>query len=350
VNGRPVLLRGVNRHEFHPELGRAVTEEVMRDDIVLMKTHNINAVRTSHYPPHPRFLELCDEYGLYVIDECDLETHGFGIEPGPLLDAPNPADDERWEPALVDRMRWMVERDKNRPSVIMWSLGNECGPGRNLTAMARWAKERDPDRLLHYERDVTAKDVDVYSRMYTPHDEVELIGRGEEEPLDDPELDRRRRGLPFVLAEYAHAMGNGPGGLAEYQRLFETYPRCQGGFVWEWIDHGIATTDADGNRYFAYGGDFGEELHDGNFIADGLLFPDRTPSPGLLDLKKVFEPVRIAYRDGVLHITNLHEVRDTSHLTFRWTLERDGLGVVDGVLEGREPDVLRDGPLLRGDN
>ena len=155
--------------------------------------------------------------------------------------------------------------------------------------MAAWARERDPSRPLHYEHDWSCRDVDVYSRMYAPHDEVDAIGRGEEEPLEDPELDARRRGLPFILCEYAHAMGNGPGGLSEYQELFERYPRCQGGFVWEWIDHGLR----QGER-FAYGGDFGEPLHDGNFVADGLLFPDRTPSPGLLELKKVVEPVRIS--------------------------------------------------------
>ena len=161
------------------------------------------------------------------------------LELGPV--ASNPAEDPRWEDELVDRMRRMVERDKNHPSIVMWSLGNESGSGRNLAAMAQWARDRDPSRPLHYERDWTARDVDVYSRMYTTHAEVELIGRHEEEPLDDPQLDARRRRMPFILCEYAHAMGNGPGGLAEYQRLFETYPRCQGGFVWEWIDHGIRT-------------------------------------------------------------------------------------------------------------
>jgi beta-galactosidase len=332
VNGRAVLLRGINRHEWHPDTGRAVTEEVMHEDIVLMKRHNIDAVRTSHYPPHPRFLELCDEYGLYVIDECDLETHGFGLdEPG--LGAPNPADDPRWEANLVDRMRRMVERDKNRPSVIMWSLGNECRSGVNLTAMARWTKHRDRSRLLHYERDWTAKDVDVYSRMYTPHAEVELIGRGEEAPLDDPRLDARRRAMPFILAEYGHAMGNGPGGLAEYQRLFETHPRCQGGFIWEWIDQAISVADAQGRPRFAYGGDFGEVVHDGNFIADGALFPDRTPSPALLDIKKVFEPVRIHGRDGHIVVDNLYEVRDLAHLAFVWTLERDGVPLAEAILE-----------------
>ena len=330
VNGRRVLLRGVNRHEFHPDLGRAVGTDVMLADVLLMKRHNLNAVRTSHYPPHPRFLELCDQYGLYVIDECDLETHGF-VQVG-WRD--NPADDPRWRDALVDRMRRMVERDKNRPSVILWSLGNESGTGANLAAMAGWARARDPSRPLHYEGDWASPDVDVYSRMYPTHAEVDRIGRGEEEPLDDPRLDARRRAMPLILCEYAHAMGNGPGGLWEYQELFERHPRCAGGFVWEWIDHGLRARTEDGAEFFAYGGDFGEPLHDGNFVADGLLFPDRTPSPGLDELKKVVEPVRItADPSGGIRIANRYDVVDLSHLSFPWTLEGEGLTVASGSLE-----------------
>jgi beta-galactosidase len=330
VNGRRVLLRGVNRHEFHPDLGRAVDEQVMLADILLMKRHNLNAVRTSHYPPHPRFLELCDAYGLYVVDECDLETHGFVL----VGWRGNPTDDPRWRDALVDRMARMVERDKNRPSVILWSLGNESGVGRNLAAMAGWARRRDPSRPLHYEHDWSCRDVDVYSRMYPTHAEVDAIGRGQEAPLDDPELDARRRAMPLILCEYAHAMGNGPGGLWEYQELFERHPRCQGGFVWEWIDHGLRARTSDGREYFAYGGDFGEPLHDGNFVADGLLFPDRTPSPGLEELKNVVEPVRIAADPGGgILVANLHDFRDLSHLAFTWTLEAEGVAVASGPLQ-----------------
>jgi beta-galactosidase len=330
VNGRRVLLRGVNRHEFDPDHGRVVSEALMRQDVELMKAHNVNAVRTSHYPPHPRFIELCDELGLYVIDECDLETHGFNL----CAWRANPSDDPRWEAALVDRMRRTVERDKNHASVILWSLGNESGSGRNLAAMAAWARARDPSRPLHYEHDWSCRDVDVYSRMYAPHAEVDAIGRGEEDPLDDERLDARRRKLPFILCEYAHAMGNGPGGLAEYQDLFERHPRCQGGFVWEWIDHGLRQRTADGGERFAYGGDFGEPLHDGNFVADGLLFPDRTPSPGLLEFKKVIEPVRIEgdATGTQLRIRNLHDFRDLSHLAFTWTLEEEGTTVAEGTL------------------
>ncbi|GAA2274128.1 glycoside hydrolase family 2 TIM barrel-domain containing protein [Nonomuraea roseoviolacea subsp. roseoviolacea] len=316
ANGRPLLLKGVNRHEFHPEHGRAVPYETMRQDILLMKRHNVNAVRTSHYPPHPAFLDLCDELGLWVVDECDLETHGFGQ----VGWRANPTDDPRWEEALLDRMRRMVERDKNHPSVIMWSLGNEAGVGRNLAVMARWTRERDPSRPIHYEGDWSCADADVYSRMYASHAEVEAIGRGVEDPLPDPRLDARRRAMPFVQCEYAHAMGLGPGGLADYQELFERYPRLAGGFVWEWIDHGLAHPE----HGYAYGGDYGEPVHDGNFVIDGLVFPDRTPSPGLLDLKKVFEPVRFAFDDGVVRVHNMYGFRDLSHLEFVATVEADG--------------------------
>ncbi|MEU1145787.1 glycoside hydrolase family 2 TIM barrel-domain containing protein [Streptomyces sp. NPDC005863] len=320
VNGRPILFRGVNRHEFHPETGRTLDPETMRADVLLMKRHHVNAVRTSHYPPHPAFLDLCDELGLWVIDECDLETHGFTA----VGWRGNPVDDDRWTPALLDRAARMVERDKNHASVVLWSLGNECGTGSGLSAMAEWIRARDDSRLLHYEGDRSCKDTDVYSRMYADHAEVERIGRGEDE--GPPE----RAQLPFILCEYAHAMGNGPGGLSEYQRLFETYGRLQGGFVWEWIDHGIAHP-AYG---IAYGGDFGERPHDGNFVCDGLLFPDRTPSPGLVEYKKVIEPVRIDGDgpDGTVGITNLYDFADLSQLAFTWSFAEDGTTVADGVL------------------
>ncbi|WP_371655584.1 MULTISPECIES: glycoside hydrolase family 2 TIM barrel-domain containing protein [unclassified Streptomyces] len=320
VNGQPLLFRGVNRHEFHPATGRALDARTMRRDVLLMKQHHINAVRTSHYPPHPAFLDLCDELGLWVVDECDLETHGFVEQAW----RDNPVDDDRWTPALLDRAARMVERDKNHPSVVVWSLGNEAGTGRGLTAMAHWIRSRDASRPIHYEGDPDCHDTDMYSRMYASHAEVERIGRH----LDGGPRARRR--LPFVLCEYAHAMGNGPGGLAEYQRLFDTYERCQGGFVWEWIDHGLEHP-AYG---YAYGGDYGEELHDGNFVCDGLLFPDRTPSPGLAEFKKAIEPVRIEGdgRAGTVRITNLYAFADLSGLAFTWSYEADGVPLATGTL------------------
>ncbi|MFG2776959.1 glycoside hydrolase family 2 TIM barrel-domain containing protein [Streptomyces prunicolor] len=320
VNGKAILFKGANRHEWHPEKGRALDLETMRDDVLLMKRHNINAVRTSHYPPHPDFLDLCDEYGLWVIDECDLETHGFTEQAW----RDNPVDDDRWTPALLDRAARMVERDKNHPSIVIWSLGNEAGTGRGLTAMSEWIHARDDSRLVHYEGDIDCRDTDVYSRMYADHAEVERIGKG----LDGGT--HKRRQLPFILCEYAHAMGNGPGGLADYQRLFESYDRLQGGFVWEWIDHGIK----DERFGFAYGGDFGEELHDGNFVCDGLVFPDRAPSPGLIEYKKVIEPVRITGdgADGTVRITNAYDFADLSNLAFAWSYQVDGETVESGTL------------------
>ncbi|NUT30864.1 MAG: DUF4981 domain-containing protein [Streptomyces sp.] len=320
VNGKAVLFKGVNRHEWHPERGRALDLETMREDVLLMKRHNLNAVRTSHYPPHPAFLDLCDEYGLWVIDECDLETHGFTEQAW----RDNPVDDDRWTPALLDRAARMVERDKNHPSIVFWSLGNEAGTGRGLTAMAEWIHGRDTSRLVHYEGDWGCRDTDVYSRMYVFHDEVEKIGQG----LDGGT--HKRCELPFIQCEYGHAMGNGPGGLADYQRLFEKHDRLQGGFIWEWIDHGIKHAELG----YAYGGDFGEELHDGNFVCDGLIFPDRRPSPGLVEYKKVIEPVRIEGdgADGTVRVTNQYDFADLSALAFEWSYQLDGETVETGAL------------------
>ena len=325
VNGRRVLFHGVNRHEHDPVLGRVIPDDRLRRELLVMKQHNINAIRTSHYPPDSRLLELCDELGFWVMDECDYESHGFF-----LLDwHGNPADDPRFLDASVDRMRRMVERDKNHPCVVMWSLGNEAGTGSNLTAMAAWTRDRDPSRPLHYEGDPTCADVDVYSRMYAAHAEVEAIGKRAEPPLDDPVLDARRRAMPFVLCEYSHAGGNGPGGLPEYEELFHTYERCQGGFIWEWIEHGILRPDGS----YAYGGDFGEELHDGNYVLDGLVFPDLTPQPALLEVRKAFEPVHLTVTGDVLHIANRYDVLDTSHLSLQWSAADEGEVVAQGTLE-----------------
>lgn len=344
VNGRRVVLRGVNRHEFDPDHGRALTRETMRRDVELMKQYNINAVRTAHYPPHPHFLDVCDELGLWVVLECDLETHGFEFaDPEPW--ARNPSDDPRWRPAYLDRIERTVERDKNHPSIILWSLGNEAGDGQNLEAMAAWVHMRDPGRPVHYEGDRQTRYTDVYGEMYRTPASVARVGQGLLRPGEsfypaadgegDPAHEPRNR-KPFLLTEFAHAMGNGPGGLAEYVSLFERYPRVQGGFVWEWMDQGLRTTDAQGREFFGYGGDFGEDLHDGNFICDGLLFPDRTPSPGLLEYQKVIEPVRISAgtRPGTLAVESHYDFIDLSHLRFSWSLTQDGDGahVADGAL------------------
>ena len=331
VNGAPILLRGVNRHEWDPRTGRTLTAQTMLADVLTMKRHNINAVRTSHYPPDPAFLGLCDAYGLWVIDECDLETHGFAFEGW----RGNPSDDPAWREAYLDRAARMVERDKNHPCVIAWSLGNEAGTGANFADMAAWIRGRDGSRLIHYEGDhEKCSYADVYSRMYVGYPELAAIGHRQEPRTADPEHDAHRRGLPFLLCEYAHAMGNGPGGLRDYQELFDVHPRLAGGFVWEWIDHGIEQAASDGTRYYAYGGDFGEEVHDGNFVIDGLVFPDRTPSPGLLEYKKVIEPVRIGVdpRARTISVRNLHHTRGTGYLRWGWLLEEDGVPLGRGDL------------------
>jgi beta-galactosidase len=331
LNGRAVEFRGVNRHEWHPLTGRSLDEATMRADIVAMKQHNINAVRTSHYPPDPRFLDLCDSYGLLVVDECDLETHGFGLAGW----RQNPSDDPRWQQACLDRIERTVERDKNHPCVIIWSLGNEAGTGHNLEAMAAWARDRDPGRLIHYEGEPDSFYTDVYSRMYPGYGELAAIGRHAEPVTAGPDHDARRRQLPMLMCEYGHAMGNGPGGVADYQALIEEYPRLHGGFIWEWIDHGIARLTPDGEPYYAYGGDFGEPVHDGNFVIDGLVFPDRTPSPGLLEIKALFAPVRITVDPGSRAITvqNRQHSADTSAYRLTWAIEEDGVPVADGPLE-----------------
>ena len=341
INGRPVLFKGVNRHEHHPDLGRVIPRSVVENELRLMKQHNINAIRTSHYPPHPDLLDLADELGFYVIDECDLETHGFGMNEWRR----NPVAEPQWRPALVERMARMVNRDKNHPSIFCWSLGNESGTGDNLAAMAETARAIDGSRLIHYEGDWDSAYVDLYSRMYASVDEVERIGQGTEEQTADPAADAHRRSLPFVLCEYVHAMGNGPGGMTEYMDLFEKYPRLVGGFVWEWLEHGIRQRTDDGREYFAYGGDFGEVVHDGNFVIDGLVSADREPRPGLVDLKKVYEPVRIQIDENwsAVTITNKYAFAGLDQLRFDWAVEdaegRYAAGVL-GIVTAAAGDQL----------
>ncbi|MGK9147681.1 DUF4981 domain-containing protein [Plantibacter flavus] len=343
VNGAPILLRGVNRHESHPERGRAVLREDTRAELLLMKQHNINAIRTAHYPPQSHFFELADELGFYVVDECDLETHGYEY----VGWRGNPSDDPRWLPSFLDRIERTVARDRNHASIIMWSLGNEAGTGSNLDAMAERARTIDPSRLIHYEGDWSSGSVDVYSRMYASQEEVEEIGRAidEEPPAEEGERERRRRTLPFLLCEYGHAMGAGPGGLREYQELFERHRRIAGGFIWEWADHGLAVTLTDGRRVLRYGGDFGETTHDGNFVIDGLVSSDREPRPGLVAYATLIAPVGLALADDAVSVwvTNKHDHLDLSHLDLRWTLVSD-----EESAEGTVPlSAVRPGDTVR---
>jgi len=330
VNGAKVVFRGVNRHETHPVRGRVFDEEHARADLVAMKRANINALRTSHYPPHPRVLDLADELGFWVIDECDLETHGFEH----LGWTDNPSDDPRWAEVFADRIERTVERDKNHPSVVIWSLGNEAGTGRNLAAMAQWVRRRDPHRPVHYEGDYTGAYTDLYSRMYPSLVEVAAIGSptGAIRYTDSPAEAARVRSKPFLMCEYVHAMGNGPGAIAEHDALTERFPRLHGGFVWEWRDHGLLTRTADGTPYFGYGGDFGEVVHDGNFVMDGMLLPDDSPTPAVAEFAAVHTPVQLHLQlqqdgSGELTVRNRQHSRSTDHLRFvAATTSEDGDG------------------------
>jgi beta-galactosidase len=314
INGVPVLLKGVNRHEFDPDRGRAITEESMIQDIRLMKQFNINAVRTSHYPNHPRWYDLCDEYGLYLIDEANVETHGVWdrLTRDPL-----------WRDAFVDRAARMVQRDKNHPSVIIWSLGNESGYGPNHDAMAEWIRAHDRTRPIHYESAGHAAVVDMVSVMYPRIDKlIELATRpGETRPL--------------VMCEYAHSMGNSTGNLKEYWDVIRAHKRLIGGFIWDWVDQGIRQRTADGEEWFAYGGDFGDQPNDGNFCLNGLISPDREPHPGLWEYKKILEPVTVEpvnLAAGEVKITNRRDFTDLSDLAISWEVIADGQAVQGGTL------------------
>ena len=328
INGVPVKLKGVNRHDSHPEFGYSTPKDHMIRDIVLMKQHNINCVRTAHYPNHPEFLELCDEYGLYVMDECDQETHGVENAYGlcSLASIEQMASNPIWLPSYLDRMQRMVERDKNAPSIIIWSLGNEGQFGTNHVAMSDWTKSRDNTRLVHYERTAFPNKaygadqmpihpcVDIISRMYTSLPNVEIHG--------NLTTDQR----PYFMAEYCHAMGLGPGELKDYWDLFYKYPRLIGGCIWEWCDHAVTVKLPDGRTGYNYGGDSGEFPHDGNFCCDGLVFPDRTPSTGLLEYKKVIEPWKVTCLDadkGLFEIENRYDFSDLAEFTLRYQVVCD---------------------------
>jgi beta-galactosidase len=315
VNGVPVLFKGVNRHEHDPDRGHAVTEESMVEDILLMKRFNINAVRTCHYPNHPRWYDLCDRYGIYLIDEANLESHGVWDRL---------TKDPEWEMAFMDRGTRTVERDKNHPSIVIWSLGNESGYGPNHVALADWIHTYDPTRPVHYEsatqwRDYkgpeTAPAIDIVSAMYPPVDKVIEIAQTPGETR------------PFIMCEYAHAMGNSPGNLKEYWDVIEAYPRVQGGFVWDWVDQGLRRVTEEGESWFAYGGDFCDEPHFGSFCINGLIFPDRTIHPSLWEIKKVCQPVGVEAVDllaGRVEVVNKHFFSDLSGLDVTWKLSADG--------------------------
>ncbi len=315
LNGKNIFFNGVNRHDFNPKTGVTVTKEQIKEDIILMKQNNMNAVRTAHYPNHPYLYDLCDEYGLYVIDETDLECHGFEN----TGDYNWISDNHEWSKVYVDRMVRMVERDKNHASVLLWSLGNESGAGQNFMDMYNAAKAIDPTRLIHYEGDRNASYSDVYTTMYSYLERLENIGK---------DTNGKK---PHIHCEYGHAMGNGPGALEEHQEVMRKYPRLHGGFLWEWYDHGIAV-ERNGQATFFYGGDFGDTPNNGNFCVDGLLKPNREPSTAMHEYKQVIAPVRFSYHDGILTVENRFDFRDLEGMVVRYSVFEQDQHVTEGSL------------------
>lgn len=364
INGRRVLIKGVNRHDHHPDFGKAVPHETLVRDATLMKRFNFNAVRTSHYPNDPRWLDLCDEYGLYVIDEANIEAHAFCHQL---------CEDPRYLAAWVDRPMRMVCRDKNHPSVIAWSLGNESGQGPHHAAAAAWIRAHDPSRPVHYEGGMVTRGeiawqggsavTDFICPMYASVEEIaawsDLVtrhsGPGADDWLDAPTrsaLDAHAAALgrradpaaprpaplhplarPVILSEYSHSMGNSNGSLADYFALFKTKPGVQGGFIWEWADHGLRVRTAEGREHFAYGGDFGDVPNDANFVCDGIVSSDRIPRPAMWEFKHLAQPVAVepvappAGRPAPvvrIRVLNEHDFRSLAHLRGRWSLLLDG--------------------------
>ena len=302
VNGVAIKFKGVNRHDYSPQNGRVVSREEIEKDIILMKQFNINAIRTSHYPNSYYLYDLCDEYGMYLIAETDLECHGFEL----TGDYKWITDDPSWELAYVSRMTRMIERDKNHPAIIFWSLGNESAFGCNFRKMTDVAHEMDPTRLVHYEGDFDVESADVYSTMYT------WIENPKKPYLMKDIIEKSKK--PHIHCEYCHAMGNGPGNLKDYQDLVYAHDKLQGGFVWEWFDHGIESFTESGEKYYSYGGDFGDDPSNKDFCIDGLIMQDRTPSPGLYEYKKVIEPITTTAVDIQKGIINLLSRYDFANL------------------------------------
>lgn len=330
INHVPIKFKGINRHEFHQTKGRVIDYEDIVLDLKLLKQGNFNAIRTSHYPNTPVFYTLCDEYGFYVMDETDVETHGFEID-GTVDKL---ANQEMWEEEYVSRMERMVERDKNHPSIFMWSVGNESGAGKNHEKMVQFAKKRDPKRFVHHEGESLKiswagklleeepKFSSVHSTMYTNLPLLKQLG------------EQTQMQKPHIVCEYAHAMGNGPGALQDYWNIFYKYPRLQGGFIWEWCDQGILAENKEGKLVYHYGGDFGDEPNDANFVIDGLVQPDRTPSPGYYEAKKVQEPITTKWLSStVIELTNRRDFTTIDDLSAKWTLKVDGTVIQKGTID-----------------
>ena len=328
INGKPLLIRGVNRHEHHPARGQAVDEDSMRQDILLMKQHNFNAARCSHYPNNPLWYRLCDRYGLYVVDEANIETHG--MEPMNRL-----SDDPVWLPAFSERVTRMVQCNGNHASIIIWSLGNESGHGATHDALYQWVKAHDPSRPVQYEgggADTPA--TDIICPMYARVDEDQPF------PAVPKWSIKKWIGLPgeprpLILCEYAHAMGNSLGGFAEYWRAFRQFPRLQGGFIWDWADQALERTDEQGRTWWAYGGDFGDKPNDRQFCLNGMVFPDRTPHPGLYEVKKqqqFFQFRLLTIQPLSIAVASEYLFRQSDNERLHWSLELDGVSLRQGEI------------------
>ena len=346
INGKRVVFRGANRHEHHPRMGRAVPFDFLRRDLLMMKRYNLNSIRTCHQPSDPRLYDLADEIGLWVMDEADLECHGYDIiqqrsfsRTERMLDPKEQqelsylragrwlSDNPDWKEAYVDRAQQMVCRDRNHPSVVLWSLGNEAFQGRNFQAMYDWIKSADPSRPVHYEGDSDARIVDVVSMMYPPVSKVQNFAAN---------WDGKK---PLLLCEFIHAMGNGPGNIKEYIELFYEYPCLQGGWVWEWANHGLRNKTLEGIEFYGYGGDFGETHHDGHYIMDGVLDSEHQPGPALLEYQKALEPVQLIEGSTIesVRIANRYDFIDLGHLECAYKIVGDGFSVAGEKLP--LPDV-----------
>jgi len=314
LNGVPIYIKGVNRHEHDPLKGHVISVESMKKDIELMKKFNINAVRTSHYPNDPRWYDLCDKYGIYLVDEANIESHGMGYRPERTL-----GNNPLWKKAHLDRTMRMVERDKNHPSVIIWSLGNEAGDGVNFEATYNWIKKRDPSRPIMYERALLGPHTDIYDPMYAP---IEHLIKYAEKP--------RKR--PLIMCEYSHAMGNSNGNLKDYWDVIYSYPLLQGGFIWDWVDQGFLKR-INGKECWAYGGDYGPEgfPSDVNFCINGLVLPDRTPHPALWEVKKVYQYVNFEPTDlkkWEIKLINRYDFTDLNNFYLSWKILKDGIPIL----------------------
>ena len=323
VNGVPILLKGVNRHEHDEYKGHVVSKELMEKDIAMMKQYNINAVRTSHYPDDPYWYALCDKYGIYLVDEANIESHGMGYRPDRTL-GNNPV----WKKAHLDRIRRMVERDKNHPSVIIWSMGNEAGDGVNFVAASKWIQRRDPSRPVQYERALKRNHVDIYTPMYPSIEYIENYAK-------------EKQTRPLIMCEYAHSMGNSTGNLQDYWDVIEKYDQLQGGFIWDWVDQGLVQFDDKGKKFWVYGGYFGPTgtPSDGNFCINGIVNPDRSPHPAMVEVKKVYQYIKIKpfnQPKGLFMLTNMYDFTNLNEFDLKWALRANGEDVLTGKIEGLE--------------